>query len=119
MPSVEERRVLKNASNCNSEHFVQKPTVSQHCQTGFPRSVVPRHCLGFSSYRSTGKCKKSQRAWSSELYLGFLSTKKNWSAHTKRSMMKKLKVTKRRCVRVIAFLAVLQLAGTQNDAEYR
>ena len=56
--------------------FLHKPMAGPHCRTGFPRGEVPRHFLGFSLYRSTGKCKKSYRAcWSSELYLGFFSAK--------------------------------------------
>ena len=39
--------------------FLHKPKAGPHSRTGFPRGVVPRHFLGFSLNRSTGRGKKA------------------------------------------------------------
>ena len=77
----------------------------------FPRGVVHRHFLALSSYRLTGKFKKksSNLIGGHNFILVSSPSYTNWSAHTNRATMKKQKITKKLCARVIAFLAIWEI----------
>ena len=56
--------------------FLHKPMAGPHCRTGFPHGVVPRRFLDFlCTDRQVSSRKRDRACWSSQLYLGFVSTK--------------------------------------------
>ena len=75
IPSVSERIVLKNASDSNSEHFSTQayggPALSDRFSPLFPVAFLDFLCTD----RQVSSRKRDRACWSSELYLGFVSTK--------------------------------------------